>query len=459
IAAATARRRSGARTLRQLWHDEMLPELQSHYEWMRALDVMTMPAAAAADAWADLWRRVRRIWVLHFTVTGSAYPVMEELAEAYAAATGEAGTAAFAIIAGLAPTLQQLEVDLESLVETARASGGTESADFARALASFPARLRRPARPRRRARLARGCLPSLRSRGRGGAAAAFRPACARGAPCERAAALEAAPRAEDDRHASESRTRRRESAGRGRGRAGRQVLAQGSRGVHWSGPRARAAGARRRRLREDARRRRPRLPRLDGVMDPAVHDGIGHRHGDRRRPRARRRRGARVRRSSGRRRRGRAHDAHRRRAARGGRRDRPGQAPVPGEMVRSRRRQAALAARRRAQHPRDRAARDRVRSAWRDLRDETARRRARATGRAADRCVQRAHLHEHALAKTCRRDVVASARRPAAPSRARSPDPPRLGRALPSRARRALPLDARALRLRAHAAGGRRGVG
>ena len=140
IAASTARRRSGARTLRQLWHDEMLPELQRHYEWMRALDVMTMPAAAAAAAWADLWRRVRRIWVLHFTVTGSAYPVMEELAEAYAAATGEAGTAAFAIIAGLAPTLQQLEVDLESLVETARASGGTESADFARALASFLAR-------------------------------------------------------------------------------------------------------------------------------------------------------------------------------------------------------------------------------------------------------------------------------------------------------------------------------
>src|SRR5207245_11270573 len=136
----TARQRRVAAQVRTLWHEEMLPELQRHYEWMRALDVMTIAAAAAAAAWADPWRRVRRIWVLHFTVTGSAYPVMEELAEAYAAATGEAGTAGFAIIAGLAPTLQQLEVDLESLVETARASGGTESADFARALASFLAR-------------------------------------------------------------------------------------------------------------------------------------------------------------------------------------------------------------------------------------------------------------------------------------------------------------------------------
>src|SRR5207245_4889985 len=108
IAAGTARRRTGARTLRRRWHDEMLPELRRHYAWMRALDVATIPAADAADAWAALWRRVRRIWVLHFTLTGSAYPVMEELAEAYAAATGEAGTAAFGIIAGLAPTLQQL---------------------------------------------------------------------------------------------------------------------------------------------------------------------------------------------------------------------------------------------------------------------------------------------------------------------------------------------------------------
>jgi phosphoenolpyruvate synthase/pyruvate phosphate dikinase len=139
LAAATARRRAGARTLRQRWDDEMLQEIRGHYEWIRTLDIATLPAAAAAEAWAELWRRVRRIWVLHFTITGSAYPVMEELAEAYGAATGETGTAAFAIVAGLAPTLQQLEADLEALVETARTSG-TASAEFARALASFLAR-------------------------------------------------------------------------------------------------------------------------------------------------------------------------------------------------------------------------------------------------------------------------------------------------------------------------------
>ena len=137
IAASTARRRAGARTLRQRWDDEMLPELREHYDWMRTLDVASLGAAEAAASWSELWRRVRRIWTLHFTLTGSAYPVMEELSEAYAAATGEPGAIAFGIIAGLAPTLQRLEVDLEALVEAARTSGGVDSAAFARALASF----------------------------------------------------------------------------------------------------------------------------------------------------------------------------------------------------------------------------------------------------------------------------------------------------------------------------------
>ena len=30
-----------------------------------------------------MWRRLRRIWTIHFYVTGSAYPVMEEFAQAY----------------------------------------------------------------------------------------------------------------------------------------------------------------------------------------------------------------------------------------------------------------------------------------------------------------------------------------------------------------------------------------
>jgi pyruvate,water dikinase len=81
-----------------------------------------MEGALAAEAWVELWRRVNRIWTIHFIVTGSAYPVMEELAQAYEKLIGGKGAEALAITQGQAPTLQRLERDLHALTETARGS-------------------------------------------------------------------------------------------------------------------------------------------------------------------------------------------------------------------------------------------------------------------------------------------------------------------------------------------------
>jgi phosphohistidine swiveling domain-containing protein len=67
-----------------------------------------------------MWRRVNRVWTIHFIVTGSAYPVMEELAQAYERLVGGNGSAALAITQGLAPTLQRLEADLYGLAEAIR---------------------------------------------------------------------------------------------------------------------------------------------------------------------------------------------------------------------------------------------------------------------------------------------------------------------------------------------------
>jgi pyruvate,water dikinase len=79
-----------------------------------------MTPGEAAETWLEVWRRVNRIWTIHFIVTGSAYPVMEELAQAYEKLVGGNGADALAITQGQAATLQRLEEDLHGLVETAR---------------------------------------------------------------------------------------------------------------------------------------------------------------------------------------------------------------------------------------------------------------------------------------------------------------------------------------------------
>src|SRR5436309_1965397 len=89
-------------------------------DWMRGLRIPTLSGSEAAETWLELWRRVNRIWTIHFIVTGSAYPVMEELAQAYETLVGGNGTEALAITQGHAPTLQRLEHDLHALTEIAR---------------------------------------------------------------------------------------------------------------------------------------------------------------------------------------------------------------------------------------------------------------------------------------------------------------------------------------------------
>ena len=120
LTRAVTFRRTFARTLRRQWDDELLPELRDQYAWMRGLDVARMTSAQAAETWLDMWRRVNRIWTIHFIVTGSAYPVMEELAQAYEKLLGGNGTEALAITQGRAPTLQRLERDLHGLAEATK---------------------------------------------------------------------------------------------------------------------------------------------------------------------------------------------------------------------------------------------------------------------------------------------------------------------------------------------------
>ena len=120
LTRAATFRRAFARTLRRAWDDEYLPELRGHYEWMRGVPIGSLSRDDLAEAWLEMWRRVNRIWTIHFIVTGSAYPVMEELAQAYETLVGANGAEALAVTQGNAPTLQRLERDLHALTEAAR---------------------------------------------------------------------------------------------------------------------------------------------------------------------------------------------------------------------------------------------------------------------------------------------------------------------------------------------------
>src|SRR5438309_6257345 len=124
-------RRALARTLRREWDDELLPEVLGHYAGIRALPIELVSGADAAEAWLEVWRRVNRIWTIHFIVTGSAYPVMEELAQKYEKVVGGNGAAALGITQGEAPTLQRLERDLHALAAAARRSQAVAAAIMA----------------------------------------------------------------------------------------------------------------------------------------------------------------------------------------------------------------------------------------------------------------------------------------------------------------------------------------
>jgi rifampicin phosphotransferase len=122
MTASTARRRAVARYLRRDWDTEYLPELRAHYAWMRGLRIDRMKLNEIADAWDELWQRLKRIWEIHFIAVLPAYAVMEELAQTYEQLVGGDGAAAFALTQGLAPTLQSLERDLYDLAQVARAT-------------------------------------------------------------------------------------------------------------------------------------------------------------------------------------------------------------------------------------------------------------------------------------------------------------------------------------------------
>lgn len=98
------------------WRDEALPELRRMFDAMAALPVDDLAPGDLARAWLDAWEAGTRSWVIHFFAILGPYQVLEDLADAYAAAMGPGRDAeALSLVGGGHHELEEVEAGVERL--------------------------------------------------------------------------------------------------------------------------------------------------------------------------------------------------------------------------------------------------------------------------------------------------------------------------------------------------------
>jgi pyruvate,water dikinase len=111
------------------WRDELLPELHDLYARMDAVPAETAPLADLADAWEAGWAARQRAWNIHFDIIQGPYQAMEDLVDAYDAATpGAAPGEAVRLAAGGRHELYDMEVATERLASMAAAEPAVAAA-------------------------------------------------------------------------------------------------------------------------------------------------------------------------------------------------------------------------------------------------------------------------------------------------------------------------------------------
>ena len=113
-------RRARARTLLQDWRERYLPAVIAHLDWMRDAD-MGQTGEAAARRWDEFWTRINDVWFIHMLVVGSAYAVLQELANLYATLTGGPPTDGPILVQARADTLFGLQQHLHTVAVRLRA--------------------------------------------------------------------------------------------------------------------------------------------------------------------------------------------------------------------------------------------------------------------------------------------------------------------------------------------------
>ena len=117
---ATEARRAHIPLAAAYWREEAMPTLRAGYDWINALPVASMPATELAAAWEGAWQRIERAWGIHFFAITGPYAVLNDLADAYEAATpGAAPAEALKLIQGRATELAEVEDEMDVLAALA----------------------------------------------------------------------------------------------------------------------------------------------------------------------------------------------------------------------------------------------------------------------------------------------------------------------------------------------------
>jgi rifampicin phosphotransferase len=107
------------------WSERAIPELRTHYGWVAAVPVETMPIDELAAAWDEAWTRIGRCWSIHFYAIRGPYQVLEDLADLYEEVVADASPGeALGLIGGGVHELHDVERRLEVLAGLVAATPG-----------------------------------------------------------------------------------------------------------------------------------------------------------------------------------------------------------------------------------------------------------------------------------------------------------------------------------------------
>lgn len=113
---ALEKRRAFGREMPEFWRTRVLPYIHDYYAWMEAAPIATASAEVALEIWDESWRRLTRTWQLHFYITGTAYPVLDELASLYEELfPGRSAIEALTLTLGISNEIHEMQVELYDL--------------------------------------------------------------------------------------------------------------------------------------------------------------------------------------------------------------------------------------------------------------------------------------------------------------------------------------------------------
>lgn len=115
------------RVVRQYWEQQVFPTLMDAYKWMERAPIEAGSSGELAALWDELWRRLARIYGLHFLTNAGSYQSLDSLIDLCTSLLdGISDADALRLVQGLPTDLQRVQRDLFALTQMARGDAKVE---------------------------------------------------------------------------------------------------------------------------------------------------------------------------------------------------------------------------------------------------------------------------------------------------------------------------------------------